>query len=82
MSQTLYAKNNSQYDEVDAARWQATQVSTISVMNFLGRILIGEGFARPLADHRLLSQFSSLLHLLRSPLLYSCLTMFLLRPWR
>lgn len=42
MSQTLYAKNNSHYDEVEAARWQATQVSTISVMNFLGRILIGK----------------------------------------
>ncbi|KAF9442283.1 MFS general substrate transporter [Macrolepiota fuliginosa MF-IS2] len=41
MSQTLYAKNQSNYDEIEAARWQATQVSTISIMNFLGRILIG-----------------------------------------
>jgi hypothetical protein len=42
MSQALYAyRNRSVYDEVEASQWQATQVSTISFMNFLGRILIG-----------------------------------------
>ncbi|KAJ7775723.1 major facilitator superfamily domain-containing protein [Mycena maculata] len=41
MSQALFAKGNPTYDEVEASRWQATQVSTISLMNFSGRILIG-----------------------------------------
>ncbi|CDO76364.1 hypothetical protein BN946_scf185011.g28 [Trametes cinnabarina] len=41
ISQALFANNNPDYDEVKAAQWQATQVSTISVMNCLGRILIG-----------------------------------------
>jgi len=43
MSQTLYAHETpaAQYDPSTAARWQATQVSTISVTNFLGRIFIG-----------------------------------------
>ncbi|KAJ6615493.1 MFS general substrate transporter [Mycena sp. CBHHK59/15] len=41
MSQALFAKGNPAYDEVEASRLQATQVSTISVMNFFGRILIG-----------------------------------------
>ncbi|OSD01957.1 MFS general substrate transporter [Trametes coccinea BRFM310] len=41
ISQALFADNNPDYDEVKAAQWQATQVSTVSVMNCLGRILIG-----------------------------------------
>ncbi|KAF7295572.1 NmrA domain-containing protein [Mycena indigotica] len=41
MSQALYAKDNAEYDEVEASKWQAAQVSTISIMNFAGRILIG-----------------------------------------
>jgi hypothetical protein len=41
MSQALYAHKNPIYDEVEASRWQATQVSAISLMNFLGRIFIG-----------------------------------------
>jgi MFS family permease len=41
MSQALYAKANPKYDEEVASRWQAMQVSSISVTNFLGRILIG-----------------------------------------
>jgi len=41
MSQALFAKGNPTYDEVEASQWQATQVSTISIMNFAGRILIG-----------------------------------------
>ncbi|KAJ7125293.1 major facilitator superfamily domain-containing protein [Mycena epipterygia] len=41
MSQALFAKGNPTYDEGEASRWQATQVSTISIMNFAGRIIIG-----------------------------------------
>ncbi|KAF7331089.1 NmrA domain-containing protein [Mycena venus] len=41
MSQALFAKGNPTYDEVEASQWQATQVSTISIMNFAGRIVIG-----------------------------------------
>ena len=44
MSQFLYAHNHSNYDDVEASRWQAAQVSTISVMNFSGRLIIGEFF--------------------------------------
>jgi len=48
MSQCLYAYNNPNYDEVVASGWQAGQVSTISIMNFSGRIFIGlvSDFAR------------------------------------
>lgn len=42
MSQALYAYKNTKYDEVEASGWQATQVSAISLMNFSGRIFIGE----------------------------------------
>ncbi|KAI0771714.1 MFS general substrate transporter [Trametes elegans] len=41
VTQALFAYNNPNYDEVKAAQWQATQVSTVSVMNCAGRILIG-----------------------------------------
>ncbi|KAG1852357.1 major facilitator superfamily domain-containing protein [Suillus tomentosus] len=41
ISQALYAKGNPNYDELEALRWQAAQVSTLSVCNFAGRILIG-----------------------------------------
>ncbi|KAJ7235305.1 major facilitator superfamily domain-containing protein [Mycena haematopus] len=41
MSQALFAQTHPVYDEVEASKWQATQVSTISVMNFAGRIIIG-----------------------------------------
>ncbi|KAK7444060.1 hypothetical protein VKT23_015457 [Stygiomarasmius scandens] len=42
MSQALYIHGSpSTYDEIEASQWQATQVSTISFMNFLGRVLIG-----------------------------------------
>jgi len=41
MSQSLYAHNNAEYDEIQALRWQAAQVSAISLSNFGGRILIG-----------------------------------------
>ncbi|KAG1740293.1 major facilitator superfamily domain-containing protein [Suillus lakei] len=41
ISQALYAKENSNYDELEASRWQAAQVSTLSICNFAGRILIG-----------------------------------------
>jgi len=42
MSQSLYAYKNSRYDDAEAAAWQATQVSIISLTNFLGRIFIGK----------------------------------------
>ncbi|KAK7053757.1 NmrA domain-containing protein [Favolaschia claudopus] len=41
MSQALFAQGNPEYDEIKAAQFQATQVSTISIMNFAGRIVIG-----------------------------------------
>ncbi|KAL0577546.1 hypothetical protein V5O48_004444 [Marasmius crinis-equi] len=46
MSQALYvheAQNStlSDADQVEIAKWQATQVSTVSFMNFSGRIFIG-----------------------------------------
>ena len=41
MSRSLYAHNNSEYDDDQALRWQAAQVSIISLTNFGGRILIG-----------------------------------------
>jgi hypothetical protein len=41
MSQVLYAHDAQQYDDAKAAGWQAAQVSTISLTNFLGRIFIG-----------------------------------------
>jgi len=48
MSQCLYAYNNPNYDEVVASGWQVRQVSTISIMNFSGRVSIGlvSDFAR------------------------------------
>lgn len=41
ISQALFAKGNPNYDEELASQWQATQVSAISIANFMGRILIG-----------------------------------------
>ncbi|TFK35096.1 major facilitator superfamily domain-containing protein [Crucibulum laeve] len=41
MSQALFSKNNPNYDQVEAACWQSAQVSSISLMNFSGRIFIG-----------------------------------------
>ena len=41
MSRSLYAHNNPEYDEAEAVRWQAAQVSVISLTNFGGRIFIG-----------------------------------------
>ena len=41
MSRSLYAHNNPEYDEAEALRWQAAQVSVISLTNFGGRIFIG-----------------------------------------
>jgi len=42
MSQSLYAYKNPKYDDAEAAAWQATQVSIISLTNFMGRIFIGK----------------------------------------
>lgn len=41
MAQALYAFENPNYNAIEAAKWQATQVSTISINNCLGRIAIG-----------------------------------------
>ncbi|KAG6915674.1 hypothetical protein DXG01_010504 [Tephrocybe rancida] len=41
MSQALYTKSVEVYNPIDAARWQADQVSSISLLNFSGRIFIG-----------------------------------------
>ena len=41
MSRSLYAHNNPEYDDAQALRWQAAQVSVISLTNFGGRIFIG-----------------------------------------
>ncbi|KAG6864808.1 hypothetical protein C0991_007031 [Blastosporella zonata] len=41
ISQALYTTSVEVYEPADAARWQADQVSSISVLNFSGRICIG-----------------------------------------
>ncbi|KAJ7600744.1 major facilitator superfamily domain-containing protein [Mycena floridula] len=41
MAQALYVKDTPVFDNADALIWQSAQVSTISVMNFSGRILLG-----------------------------------------
>ncbi|KAL0958699.1 hypothetical protein HGRIS_014030 [Hohenbuehelia grisea] len=41
MSQILYAKSANPYRDVEAAKWQSAQVSTISVVSFLGRVCMG-----------------------------------------
>ncbi|KAJ7449155.1 hypothetical protein B0H11DRAFT_2332791 [Mycena galericulata] len=40
MLQAPFTKGNAAYGEVEESRWQATRVSTISIMNFSGRILV------------------------------------------
>ena len=42
ISQFLYARGNRNYSDVEACKWQTAQVSTISFMNFSGRLLIGK----------------------------------------
>lgn len=42
ISQALFANNNPDYDEVQAAQWQAAQVSAVSITNCLGRIFLGK----------------------------------------
>ncbi|KAE9405843.1 MFS general substrate transporter [Gymnopus androsaceus JB14] len=42
MAQILYLHENyPEYNEIEVSRWQATQVSTISLVGFVGRIFIG-----------------------------------------
>ncbi|TDL18446.1 MFS general substrate transporter [Rickenella mellea] len=41
ISQALLAKDKPNYNEKEASKWQNMQVSTISIANCLGRILIG-----------------------------------------
>ena len=37
----LYAQMNPEYDHVEASKWQAAQVSTLSIGNCAGRVVIG-----------------------------------------
>jgi len=39
--QSLLAEGNTVYDDAESSKWQSIQVSTISMMNFSGRICIG-----------------------------------------
>jgi len=41
IAQALLAHSNPAYDEAESSTWQAAQVSTLSLANFCGRILIG-----------------------------------------
>jgi len=41
IAQALFAHNNPAYDEVESSTWQAAQVSSLSLANFCGRVLIG-----------------------------------------
>jgi hypothetical protein len=45
ISQALFAKGNPDFDDRKAAQWQATQVSAVSIMNCVGRLLIGRSAA-------------------------------------
>lgn len=46
-SLALFAESNPNYDEVEASKRQVAQVSTLSVGNFVGRLLLGDG---PISD--------------------------------
>jgi hypothetical protein len=41
VAQSLYAKQTPVYDEVESFKFQALQVSAVSLMNCAGRISIG-----------------------------------------
>lgn len=41
MAQALFSKGKATYSEADTAKQQAVQVSTISILNCAGRIIIG-----------------------------------------
>lgn len=41
ISHALYANSNPNYNEAEASEWQTSQVSTLSVCNFAGRVFIG-----------------------------------------
>ncbi|KAF8550215.1 MFS general substrate transporter [Imleria badia] len=41
IAQALYAKTHAVYDDAEASKWQAAQVSILSLGNFAGRVLIG-----------------------------------------
>ncbi|EJD00756.1 MFS general substrate transporter [Fomitiporia mediterranea MF3/22] len=43
ISQALFAQGDPDFDPVESAKWQSTQVSIISLANFIGRILSGVG---------------------------------------
>jgi MFS family permease len=41
IAQALLAHNNPAYDEAESSTWQAAQVSSLSLANFCGRVIIG-----------------------------------------
>jgi len=41
IAQALLAHNNPAYDDAESSTWQAAQVSSLSLANFCGRVLIG-----------------------------------------
>jgi len=41
IAQALFAHNNPAYDDAESSTWQAAQVSSLSLANFCGRVLIG-----------------------------------------
>jgi hypothetical protein len=41
IAQALFAHDNPAYNEAESSTWQAAQVSVLSLMNCLGRVLIG-----------------------------------------
>ena len=49
----LYAQSNPEYDHVEASKWQVAQVSTLSLGNFAGRIVIGSILHFPLFPFKL-----------------------------
>jgi len=51
IAQALFAHDNPAYDEAESSTWQAAQVSTLSLANFFGRVLIG--IAADIAKSRL-----------------------------
>ena len=61
MSQCLYAYNNTNYDDVVGSEWQAAQVSTISIMNFSGRIFIGKFCSHPFHPCTLIAVYLGLI---------------------
>jgi hypothetical protein len=70
MAQTLYFSGRNQgYDPIEAAGWQASQVSMISLMNFSGRIFIGTSSLYLLSIYSPLITYHTGLGYLQTPIL-------------